>query len=142
MVDSVAISSLLPEWQALFRAASQARQLAYRPYSSFPVGAALRTASAHIYAGCNVENASSGLTVCAERVAVWKAVSEGERAFDALVVVTEPGSMPCGACRQVLSEFATDMPILIADTQGRGWLTSLQELLPKPFPRVDLRSSH
>jgi cytidine deaminase len=142
MTDLGVISTLSPEWQALFGAALEARQKAYMPYSRFPVGAALRTVSGRVYAGCNVENASSGLTVCAERVAIWKAVSEGEHTFAALAVVTEPGAMPCGACRQVLSEFAADLPILIADTEGHAWLTSLQALLPQPFPRVDLRGVH
>ena len=136
--EVVAQGELSPEWRELLDAAQQARARAYAPYSSFPVGAAVRTATGRIYAGCNVENASSGLTVCAERVAIWKAVSEGERDFLALVVVTEPGSPPCGACRQVMSEFVEDMPILVADTSGQAWLTTLQHLLPDAFPRVSL----
>ena len=79
-----------------------------------------------------------GLTACAERVAIWKAVSEGERQFAALAVVTEPGAMPCGACRQVLSEFAEDMPVLVADLSEHVWVTSLSILLPAAFPRVGL----
>jgi cytidine deaminase len=128
--------ALSPEWRALLDAANTARGRAHAPYSHFPVGAALRAGSGLIYAGCNVENASSGLTVCAERVAVWQAVAQGETAFEALVVVTDPGSTPCGACRQVLSEFCVDLAILVADTSGRAWMTTLQTLLPDAFPRV------
>lgn len=126
------------EWRAMIATAMEARRHAYAPYSNFPVGAAVRTATNRIFSGCNVENASSGLTVCAERVAIWSAVSQGERLIVALVVVTESGAMPCGACLQVMSEFVEDMPILIADTSRGAWLTSLQELLPAPFPRIDL----
>jgi cytidine deaminase len=128
------------QWDELVRAASQARQRAYAPYSRFLVGAAVRTRSGRIFTGCNVENASSGLTVCAERVAIWKAVAEGERELEAIVVITETGATPCGACRQVLSEFAEDMPVLVIDTQGNAWSSSLGELLPAPFPRVHLTS--
>lgn len=120
----------------------QARANAHAPYSRFLVGAALRTASGRIFTGCNVENASSGLTVCAERVALWKAVSEGERELAALAVVTEPGAVPCGACRQVLTEFADNLPILIANTAGQGWFTSLAALLPHPFPQFSLDQEH
>jgi cytidine deaminase len=124
------------EWRMLLDAAVSARQRAHAPYSRFSVGAALRGASGRIYGGCNVENASSGLTVCAERVALWGAVAQGETAFEALVVVTDPGSTPCGACRQVLSEFCADLSILVADTAGHAWMTTLQALLPDAFPRV------
>lgn len=127
---------LPPAWRELVAAALEARAHAYAPYSSFPVGAALRTRSGRIYTGCNVENASSGLTVCAERVAIWSAVAQGETEIEALVVVTAPGSTPCGACRQVMSEFADDLPIVVADTSGMAWMTSLRALLPDPFPRV------
>ena len=135
----VALDGLPREWRALLAAATEARGKAHAPYSSFPVGAAVRASSARIFAGCNVENASTGLTVCAERVAIWKAISEGERQFQALAVVTEPGSMPCGACRQVMSEFAEDMPILIADTAGHVLLTSLAALYPNPFTPANLK---
>ncbi|MCD6518990.1 MAG: cytidine deaminase [Anaerolineae bacterium] len=126
------------EWRALIAAATEARRHAYAPYSEFAVGAAIRTASGRIFTGCNVENASYGLSVCAERVAVWNAVSAGEHHFIALVIVTDSGAVPCGACRQVLSEFVTDMPILIADTAGHTWITSLRDLLPDPFPKTRL----
>ena len=134
--EPIAQAALDPPWRALLEAATQARQRAHAPYSRFPVGAALRAGSGRIYTGANVENASSGLTVCAERVAVWKAVSEGERRIEALVLVTEPGATPCGACRQVLAEFEADLPILVADTAGHAWFTSLAALLPDAFPRV------
>ena len=126
------------EWRALLAVALEVRERAHAPYSHFAVGAALRTASGRVFEGCNVENASSGLTICAERNALFKAVSEGETEFTALVVVTEPGGMPCGACRQVLNEFTDDLPILIADTSGHGWFTSLNELLPHSFPGNDI----
>ncbi len=129
---------LAPEWRVLLEAALAARERAYAPYSHFPVGAAVRGASGRVYSGCNVENASSGLTVCAERVAVWKVVSEGEREIVALAVVTASGAMPCGACRQVLSEFAHDLPILVADTAGGAQFTSLAALYPQPFSRANL----
>jgi len=137
--EVVALDKLPLEWRALIDAATKARGKAHAPYSGFSVGAAVRAASGRIFAGCNVENASTGLTVCAERVAIWKAVSEGERHFQGLAVVTEPGSMPCGACRQVLSEFAEDMPILIADTAGHVLLTSLAALYPDPFTPANLK---
>ena len=122
----------------LIALATRARQRAYAPYSSFPVGAALLTVSGKAYVGCNVENASSGLTVCAERVAVLKAVCDGERVFRAIAVVTEPGSPPCGACRQVLSEFVQDMDVVIADTAGNSRVYRLADLLPQPFPEWSL----
>lgn len=137
MKARLASAQELADWQALIDAAREARELAYAPYSRYQVGAALRAASGRIYSGANVENASSGLTVCAERVAVWKAISEGEHTIEALALMTADGGTPCGACRQVLSEFAADIPILVADTAGKAWLTSLAELLPDAFPRVN-----
>ncbi len=134
--NTLAQSSLSLEWRTLITAALDARQYAHAPYSDFAVGAAVRSRNGRIFAGCNVENASSGLTVCAERVAVQTAVAHGEKAFDALVVVTEDGSTPCGACRQVLSEFCAELTILIADTHGQAWFTTLGALLPDAFPRV------
>ena len=137
-IENTSVEQLPAPWRELLEAAIAARRNAHAPYSHFAVGAALRTGSGRILSGCNVENASFGLTVCAERVAVWKAVSEGERTFEAMAVVSESGATPCGACRQVMSEFVADMPILIADTTGRGWVTSLKALLPHPFPHVSL----
>ena len=124
---------------SLIQTAVQARNWAYAPYSNYLVGAALLTASGRIYDGVNVENAAYPETICAERVAVVKAVSEGERAFQAIAVVTENGGSPCGACRQVLAEFGLEIVILIADTEGnlKAELT-LAELLPKAFTPKDL----
>ncbi len=133
-----AINQLAPEWQELIAAARAAQKHAYAPYSHFAVGAALRTVEGDIFTGCNIENASSGLTVCAERVAVWRAVERGQRRLVALAVATESGVMPCGACRQVLSEFSTDLPVAAVSAHGRVRLTTLRDLLPWPFRSEDL----
>jgi cytidine deaminase len=128
-------------WKALTEAASRARSAAYAPYSKYQVGAALVSADGRIFAGCNVENASYGLALCAERSAVAQAVTAGQRSFMALVVVTagpEPGT-PCGLCRQTLSEFVRELPIGLAvagDAEPRV-VKNLRELLPDPF-RGDL----
>jgi len=127
--------------QDLVRRAIAARRLAYVPYSNFPVGAALLTRSGKTYTGCNVENASYGLTVCAERIAIWKAISEGETEFVALAVATNIGGSPCGACRQVMAEFAPDMPVLIADLSGQANATSVAELLPLAFTPQHLQQA-
>lgn len=118
-----------------------ARRHAYVPYSHFPVGAALLTKSGKIYTGCNIENASYGLTVCAERVAIWKAVSEGETEFSALAVATNIGGSPCGACRQVMAEFAPDMPVLIADLNGKTAPHTVAGLLPLAFTPQHLQQA-
>ena len=127
--------------QDLVNRAIAARRLAHVPYSNFPVGAALLTKSGKIFTGCNIENASYGLTVCAERVAIWKAVSEGETEFGALAVATNIGGSPCGACRQVMAEFAPDMPVLIADLSGQATATSVAELLPLAFTPQHLQQA-
>lgn len=124
--------------QILLEKAREARERAYAPYSGYRVGAALLGRSGRIYTGCNVENAVYPLTTCAERVAVVKAVSEGEREFVALAVVTRNGGMPCGACRQTLREFGEDLVILIGDTQGRYRETTLHQLLPDSFSAANL----
>ena len=128
--------------QTLIAAARQARQNAYAPYSGFAVGAALRTRSGRVFTGSNVENASYGLTICAERVAVTKAVSEGERDFEAIAVVSEgAAATPCGACRQVLAEFKPDLRVIVADvdgSEGGHREFSLSELLPEAFLPRDL----
>jgi cytidine deaminase len=110
-----------------------ARERAYAPYSKFKVGAALKGKSGRVYTGCNVENAAYGFSICAERTAIFKAVSEGEREFEAIAVVTENGASPCGGCRQVMMEFAPDMAVIIADTQGRARFTAVRDLLPDGF---------
>jgi cytidine deaminase len=115
-----------------------ARGAAYAPYSRYAVGAALLGRSGRIYTGCNVENAVYPLAMCAERVAVFKAVSTGERDFIALAVATSSGGSPCGACRQVLREFGTDTIVLIADTAGHYRETTVAELLPGSFSAADL----
>lgn len=129
------------DWEALLAEARSAQAQAYAPYSAFPVGAALLGVDARVYRGCNVENVSYGLTICAERHAVGRAVVEGGRAFAALVVVTsaERPVAPCGACRQVLAEFPPSFPIR---SYGRtGWLeTSGADLLPHVFVPADLGS--
>ncbi len=122
------------EKQALIDLANEARKLAYVPYSNYHVGAALRTKSGRVYTGVNVESAAYPTTMCAERVAVYKAVSEGERAFEAIAVVTDNGGSPCGGCRQVLAEFGLETVVLIADGSGRLVVeTSVGGLLPLAF---------
>jgi cytidine deaminase len=117
----------------LIASATAAREPAYAPYSNFKVGAALMSKSGHVYTGCNVENAAYGPSICAERTAVVKAVSEGEREFEAIAVVTENGVSPCGICRQVMMEFAPDMTVIVADTQGNTRVTTVRDLLPDGF---------
>jgi cytidine deaminase len=124
--------------ETLIAAAHQARQKAYAPYSGFSVGAALWTGSGRVFTGCNVENASYGLTVCAEQVAVTKAISEGEYDFEAIAVVSPGGATPCGACRQVLAEFNADLRVIVADLEGNSHEFRLSELLPEAFSSGDL----
>jgi len=129
------------EYQALIDLANEARRRAYAPYSKYRVGAALRTSSGRIFTGVNVENAAYPTTICAERVAVFKAVSEGEMDFDVIAVVTDNGGAPCGSCRQVLSEFGMHTVVLIADGSGKLVReTSVAELLPGAFRPADLKS--
>jgi cytidine deaminase len=118
----------------LIQAAIEARRWAYAPYSNYHVGAAVLTASGRIYDGVNVENAAFPTGICAERVALFKAVSEGERRFSAIAVVTSNGGSPCGSCRQALAEFGLDTLVIMADDQGRIVReASLAELLPGAF---------
>lgn len=126
------MSSQVPPEELIARAAL-AREFAYAPYSGYRVGAALLAASGRVYQGANVENAVYALTVCAERVAVFKAISEGEQEFEAIAVVTSNGGSPCGACRQVLREFAPSMPVFIADAEGHFRQTTVGALLPDSF---------
>ena len=125
----------------LVAAARAARERAFAPYSHFKVGAALQTTDGTIITGCNVENASYGLTICAERVAVVKALSEGHRVFTRIAVVTdtEAPTSPCGACRQVLWEFAPDLEVVLANLQSVTAVTHLRDLLPLAFNSQLLR---
>jgi cytidine deaminase len=121
------------DWTDLIQAAIKAAEHAYAPYSNYRVGAALLTQEGHIYRGCNVENAAYGSSMCAERTAIFKAVSEGERTFQAIAVATQNGGSPCGACRQVMREFAPDLTVIIADFAGKARVCRLAELLPDSF---------
>lgn len=124
----------MAEQQALIDLANEARKRAYVPYSKYRVGAALRTKSGKIYTGVNVENAAYPQTMCAERVAIFKAVSEGEMDFEVIAVVTDNGGSPCGGCRQVMAEFGLDTVVLIADGAGRlQKQMTVGELLPEAF---------
>lgn len=118
--------------------AREARDKAYAPYSGFAVGAALQARSGRIYSGCNVENASYSLTICAERVALFKAVCAGEREFEALAVVTQTLAAPCGACRQVLAEFGLDTQVIIADLEKAREVYAVGDLLAIAFTRESL----
>jgi cytidine deaminase len=129
------------DWKELVAAASRARRAAYAPYSGYQVGAAILGGSGRVFEGCNVENASFGLTLCAERSAIAQLVASGERNLVAVAVVTagpEPGA-PCGLCRQALAEFVDDVPIAlaVAGDEAPRKMTSLADLLPQPF-RGDL----
>jgi cytidine deaminase len=119
--------------EALVCAAREARQRAYAPYSKYRVGAALLTADGTIYTGCNVENASYPASICAERVAMTKAVSEGRTDFVAIAIVTSNAGTPCGICRQVMSEFAPDMRVIVADLDTIHADRSVDEFLPYHF---------
>jgi len=123
------------EYDALIGAAKSARENAHAAYSNFRVGAGLRATSGRIFGGCNVENATYGLTVCAERVAIFKAISEGERGFDAIAVVADTDSLtaPCGACRQLIWEFCGDVPVVLANLKGKVEVIRMSALFPKPF---------
>jgi cytidine deaminase len=122
----------------LVKQALAARAYAYAPYSNYKVGAALLGRSGRVYTGCNVENAVYPLVTCAERTAVVKAVSAGEREFVALAVATENGAPPCGSCRQTLREFGEDITVLIADAMGDYREMTVAELLPNSFSAADL----
>ena len=128
------------ERRGLIDLANEARRRAYAPYSNYPVGAALRTKSGRLFTGCNVENAAYPHCICAERVAIFKAVSEGEREFDVLAVVTPNGGSPCGGCRQVMAEFGLEMVVLIANGEGRLVKeTTVGGLLPEAFTPQHLK---
>jgi len=122
----------------LIQVAQDARKRAYAKYSNFYVGAALESSTGKIYPGCNVENASYSLTICAERTALFSAIAAGEKKFTRLVVATENGVSPCGACRQVIWELCGDIPITLVDESGACTETSASELLPQAFGQKDL----
>ena len=130
----------MTEKDLLIEAAMQARENAHAPYSNFRVGAALRSTSGRIFGGCNVENATYGLTMCAERVAIFKAVSEGERGFGAIAVVTDTEVLtpPCGACRQLIWEFCGDIPVSMANLRGKIEVIQMKDLFPRPFDDSNL----
>jgi cytidine deaminase len=125
--------------ELLIETARQVRKWAYAPYSHYTVGAALLTTSGRVYDGVNVENAVFPLTICAERTAVFKAVSEGEKEFQAIAIVTDNAGAPCGSCRQVLAEFGLDTVVIIADKDGIvRWEKTVGDLLPETFTPIDL----
>ncbi len=124
----------------LWEAAKAARENAHAPFSNFKVGAALETSDGELIGGCNVENATYGLTVCAERVAIFKAVSEGKKKFTRICVVTdtEKPTSPCGACRQLLWEFCRDVEVVMGNLQGVLLRKKMSELFPLPFDEQSL----
>lgn len=129
------------EKQALVDLANTARERAYVPYSNYAVGSSLRTKSGRIFTGVNVENAAYPQTMCAERVAMFKAVSEGEKEFEVITVVTDNGGSPCGGCRQVMAEFGLDTIVILADGQGKIVVeTTVNDLLPGAFTPEHLKT--
>jgi cytidine deaminase len=125
----------MPDDETLIEAARQAREHAHSAFSQFKVGAALETTDGQVITGCNIENATYGLTICAERVAMFKALSEGHRAFTRIAIVadTDAPTPPCGACRQILWEFGGDLQILLANLTDAKGRYQLKDLLPLPF---------
>jgi cytidine deaminase len=128
--------------EELLQHALKARDNALAPFSRFKVGAALLSSAGKLYTGCNIENATYGLTVCAERVALWKALSEGERSFTRMAVASEddPPAAPCGACRQLLWEFGGDLEIILGNPSGVKESHRLANLFPRPFDERSLRT--
>jgi len=132
--------NLTPEQrQSLVSAAIEARHLAYAPYSNYKVGAAVLSTSGRVFSGANVENAAYPTSMCAERVAIFKTISEGEKEFEAIAVVTSNAGMSCGGCRQVMAEFGLDTLVIIADDQGQiARELTVRDLLPGAFTPKDL----
>ena len=128
------------EYEKLIKEAEKARKKAYTPYSKFKVGAAVLCDDGKIFSGCNIENVSFGLTICAERVAFFKAISEGSTKFKAIAVIgnTDKPCSPCGSCRQVISEFSEDIPLIMANLKGDVRIKKIKELLPEAFGKNDL----
>ena len=135
--DQPAAGSQLSADRALISAATRAREHAVASFSAFKVGAALETADGTVVTGCNIENATYGLTICAERVAVFKALSEGHREFRRIAVVADTDQLtpPCGACRQILWEFGGNLEVILANLEGAQELHQVKDLLPMPFDR-------
>lgn len=130
------MEELTPVEETLVEKASTVLENAYAPYSNFRVGAALLTTDGDIYTGCNVENAAYGSTICAERTAIFKAVSEGEKEFSTISIVLENNEgigSPCGACRQVMNEFNAEMKVIMANTDGDYKVSNVEKLLPDSF---------
>ena len=127
--------------EQLISVATDAMRRAVAPYSNFKVGAALETAAGEIVSGCNIENASYGLTICAERVAIFKAVSEGVRDFARIAVVTDTDRLtpPCGACRQIIWEYCGDVPVIMSNVKGESREYKMSELLPEAFDGGNLK---
>ena len=125
----------MKDYSALVTKARSAKKYSYSPYSKFRVGAALLSTSGKIYTGCNIENSSFGLTVCAERTALFKAISEGTRRFRALAIASDAKGFipPCGACRQVILDLARDIDVIMTDSRGKTKILKAIELLPYPF---------
>ena len=128
-------------YRKLAEAARKAKKHSYSPYSRFRVGAAVLTRTGKTYTGCNIENSSFGLTVCAERTAIFKAVSEGQRRFEAVAVASDaPGfTPPCGACRQVLFDLAGDIDVVLTNGKGSTKVLKMKDLMPYPFDGSDLK---
>jgi cytidine deaminase len=129
---------------ALIATAKTAREKSIAPFSRFMVGAAVQTEDGKVYTGCNLESASFGLTVCAERVAIWKALSEGERNFKALAIVADTESLtpPCGTCRQIIWEFCKSASIVLANLRGQQEVLQVADLLPRAFDARFLKEAH
>lgn len=129
------------DYTSLANLAKAARKFSHAPYSRFRVGAAVLTKKGKVYTGCNIENSSYGLTVCAERTALFKAVSEGEKHFAALAISTDVDEFipPCGACRQVIMDLAGNIDIVLAKRNGRHKIIKMSEMLPHPFTARDLK---
>lgn len=128
------------DYHTLIQAAREAKKYAHAPYSKFRVGAALLTKDGHVHTGCNVENSSYGLTICAERTAIFKAISEGEKNFRAIAVVADETGFtpPCGACRQVLWDLAGNIDFIMVNAKGRTQVKKLKQLLPYAFDKKHL----
>ena len=137
MAGSEAAASAEASVARLIAAARSVRERAVADFSGFKVGAALETADGHVITGCNIENASYGLTICAERVAIFKAISEGHRAFIRVVVVADTASPtpPCGACRQIMWEFCGDIQVVMANMTAVTATLQMKDLLPLPFDK-------